>query len=269
MRRKVTSALFQQALLRWENAVLIALAILLTAFVPHPFAFWPVWGWGVLALVGVVAITLSSLGETEVQSAAIDGALYAEYNPQAIKTPSIRASFQKNLRYRRTIEQMIAREPDGTIRTHLNDLADKIKQWTAYMYQLACMLDDYQCDPMLSGKIAGKDPAAIQAEIARIRTGMARETSPVVIEESKNLITSKQKYLQTAEALTSKMEAGALQLEQSQDAMATIYTQLKLLDTRNMENVNALSIDQDIDEQVTRMGDLIDGLQKAYQEGKE
>ena len=51
MKNKIKFALIQQALLRWENAVLIALAILLTAFLPQPFDFWPVWGWGVLALV--------------------------------------------------------------------------------------------------------------------------------------------------------------------------------------------------------------------------
>ena len=48
--------------------------------------------------------------------------------------------------------------------------------------------------------------------------------------------------------------------------MATIYTQLKLLETRDMESVNTQAIDHDIDEQVSRMSDLIDGLQKAYQE---
>ena len=50
--------------------------------------------------------------------------------------------------------------------------------------------------------------------------------------------------------------------------MATIYTQLKLLETRDMESVNTQAIDHDIDEQVNRMGDLIDGLKKAYQEGQ-
>ena len=57
-----------------------------------------------------------------------------------------------------------------------------------------------------------------------------------------------------------------MQLEQSLDAMATIYTQLRLLETRDLNNVNTQAIDHDIDEQVGRMGDLIDGLQKAYQE---
>ena len=159
---------------------------------------------------------------------------------------------------------MIAQTPDGVIKTRLNDLADKVKQWTAYIYELARMLDDYQRDPMLH-----KDPAAIQAEMIRIKAGLARQTSQDLIDESKNLIASKQKYLQTSEALKDKMQAAAMQLEQSLDAMATIYTQLKLLETRDLENVNTQAIDHDIDEQVTRMGDLIDGLQKAYQEGKE
>ena len=263
MKRKIGFALFQQALMRWENAVLIALAILLTAFFSQPFDFWPVWGWSVLALIGVVAITLTSLGESEIQSAAIDDMLYEEYNPGEIKTPLIRASFLQSLNYRRTIEQMIALSRDGVVKTRLSDLADKVKQWISYIYQLARMLDNYQRDPMLL-----KDPAAIQAELARIQSGLARETNPSLIEESKNLVTSKQKYLESSIELKYKMQAAAMQLEQSLDVMATIYNQLKLLETRDLEGVNTQAIDHDIDEQVNRMGDLIDGLQQAYQEGK-
>jgi hypothetical protein len=263
MKRKLEFALIQQALMRWENAVLIALAILLTAFIPQPFDFWPDWGWGALALIGVSAITLSSLGESEVQSAAIEDVLYQEYNPAEIKTPSIRANFLQSLNYRRTIEQMIAHSRDGVVKMHLNDLAEKVKQWISYIYQLARMLDNYQRDPMLR-----KDPAAIQAELARVQSELARETNQNLIEESKNLVASKQKYLQSSEALKDKMQAAAMQLEQSLDAMATIYNQLMLLETRDLDGVNTQAIDHDIDEQVNRMGDLIDGLQQAYQEGK-
>lgn len=261
MKRKLEFALIQQALLRWENAVLIAMAILLTAFLPQPFDFWPAWGWGALALIGVIAITISSLGEVETRTAAMDDILYQEYNPDEIKTPAIRAAFNQSLKYRSTIEQMIARTPDGIIRTRLNDLADKVKQWISYIYELARMLDNYQRDPMLR-----RDPAAIQAELARIQTSMQKETNPNLINETKNLAASKQRYFQTSKDLEDKMQAARLQLEQSLDAMATIYTQLKLLETRDLENVNTQAIDHDIDEQVSRMGDLIDGLQKAYQE---
>ena len=263
MKNKLKFALVQQALLRWENAVLIALAILLTAFMPQPFDFWPIWGWGVLAFIGVVAITVSSLSEPAVQSAAIDDLLYTEFDPNQIKTPAVRASFLQSLKYRSTIDLMIQQNSDGVIKTRLNDLADKVRQWTSYIYQLAKMLDDYQRDPMLA-----KDPTAIQAEMTRLQSGMANQTNAGVLQESKNLIASKQKYLQTSEELKEKMQAAGMQLEQSLDAMGTIYTQLKLLETRDLDSVNTQAIDHDIDEQVSRMGDLIDGLQKAYREGQ-
>jgi len=264
MKRKIEFAIIQQAILRWENAVLIALAILLTAFLPQPFDFWPVWGWGVLALVGVVAITLTGLGESDVQSAAVEDVIYAEYNPAQIKTPNLRATFLQSLKYRSTIERMITQSRDGVVKTRLSDLADKVKQWISNIYELTTMLDEYQRDPILH-----RDPAEIEKELNRIQAGLARETNPDLILESKNLAASKQKYLQTSEELQDKMAAAAMQLEQSMDAMATIYTQLKLLETRDLQNINTQAIDHDIDEQVSRMSDLIDGLQKAYQEGKE
>jgi len=263
MKTKLKFALIQQALLRWENAVLIALAILLTTFMPQPFDFWPIWGWGVLVLVGVAAITVSSLGEPAVQSAAIDDLLYTQFDPSQIKTPSVRAIFMQALKYRSTIDLMIKGASDGVIKTRLSDLSDKVSQWTSYIYQLAKMLDDYQRDPMLA-----KDTASIQAEMTRVQSGMAGQTNAGVLQESKNLIASKQKYMQTSEELKEKMQAAGMQLEQSLDAMGTIYTQLKLLETRDLDSVNTQAIDHDIDEQVSRMGDLIDGLQKAYREGQ-
>ena len=263
MKNKLKFALVQQALLRWENAVLIALAILLTAFMPQPFDFWPIWGWGVLALIGVVAITVSSLSEPAVQSAAIDDLLYTEFDPNQVKTPALRASFLQSLKYRSTIDLMIKRDADGVIKTRLSDLSDKVSQWTSYIYELAKMLDGYQRDPMLT-----RDPAALKAEVARLQTAMAAQTNQGVLQESKNLIASKQKLLQTSEELKEKMQAASMQLEQSLDAMGTIYTQLKLLETRDLDSVNTQAIDHDIDEQVNRMGDLIDGLQKAYREGQ-
>jgi hypothetical protein len=264
MKQKLQAALIQQAMLRWENAVLIALAILLTAFVPQPFDFWPAWGWGVLALIGVIAITLSGLGESQVREAAIDDMLYADYNPLTIQTPALRGAFLQSLKYRRNIEAMTAATPpDGIIRSRLNDLTDKVKQWTGYIYQLARMLDDYQRDPMLQ-----RDPAVIRAEVARLQAQAQNETNPVLTREARLSVESKQKFLQTSEALKDKMRAAAMQLEQSQDAMATIYTQIKLLETRDMDGVNTQAIDHDIDEQVARMSDLLEGLQKAYQEGK-
>jgi hypothetical protein len=263
MKNKIKFALIQQALLRWENAVLIALAILLTAFLPQPFDFWPVWGWGLLALVGVVAITISSLGESQVQADAIAEMLYQQYNPDTIKTPAVRASFLQGLQYRRMIDQMVAESRDGVVKTRLADLADKINQWTGYLYQLASMLDEYARDALLR-----KDQSAIRAEVTRLKDSLARQTNPALLEESRNLILSKEKYLQTSEALKDKMQGAGMQFEQSLDAMATIYTQLKLLETRDLESVNTQAIDHDIDEQVSRMGDLIDGLQKVYKEGE-
>ncbi len=264
MKRRIEFAIIQQALLRWENAVLIALAILLTAFFRNPFDFWPDWGWGALAVLGVVGITLSSLGESDVQSAAVDEVIYAEYNPAQIRTPILRATFMQSLQYRSTIERMVNQSRDGVVKTRLSDLAEKVKQWITYIYELCEMLDQYQRDPMLH-----KDPVEIQKELNRLQAGLAREKNPALIAETNNSIASKEKYLQTSEALRDKMSAAAMQLEQSMDAMVTIYTQLKLLETRDLENVNTQAIDHDIDEQVNRMGDLIDGLQKAYQEGKE
>ena len=55
LQKQAKSALLQYAFLRWESAVVIAGAILLTALWPKPFKWWPVWGWPLLGLLGLAA----------------------------------------------------------------------------------------------------------------------------------------------------------------------------------------------------------------------
>jgi len=46
----------------------------------------------------------------------------------------------QGLKYRSMIEQMVAQTPDGVIKTRLDDLCNKVKQWSTYIYELAKVL---------------------------------------------------------------------------------------------------------------------------------
>ena len=72
LQKKAQSAIMQYAFFRWESAVIIAGTILLMALLPHPFPWWPVWGWLILGLVGLAA--LSNVPAEIYEAAALDGA---------------------------------------------------------------------------------------------------------------------------------------------------------------------------------------------------
>ena len=48
--RQARQAILEHALLRVENALIVAGVLLATYFVPQPFPWWPAWGWAALGL---------------------------------------------------------------------------------------------------------------------------------------------------------------------------------------------------------------------------
>jgi len=106
MKNQIKFALIQQALLRWENAALIALAILLTAFFPQRSPSGR-FGAGEPCVGSVTAIT----------SAAWAKAMYVQRRSTTYFTrssnrkrskPDDPQHFLQGLKYRSMIEQMVA-----------------------------------------------------------------------------------------------------------------------------------------------------------------
>ena len=63
--RQARQAILEHALLRVENALIVAGVLLATYFAPQPFPWWPAWGWAALGLAGIAGLVVSSLTDPE------------------------------------------------------------------------------------------------------------------------------------------------------------------------------------------------------------
>jgi hypothetical protein len=79
------------------------------------------------------------------------------------------------------------------------------------------------------------------------------------------VIRSKGEHWQTLRALDARMKQAALQMEQSLTALATIYSQVRLVDAESIASGGAERIQNDIQEQVARMNDLLASLNEVYE----
>lgn len=259
LQQKAQSTLIQFAIFRWESAVIIALTIVLTFLLPRPFVWWPRFGWPLLGLTAVALLVYSSLTDAETNAQVLLNVFQEQFNPRAIRDQALRTKVVSALEYQRRIETQIRQQPRGAIRDRLENTAAQITDWLANIYQLAIRLDAYNADDLLE-----RERTAIPKEIERLLAQRRTESNPTVQAQLDSVLASKRNHWQALRDLDARMKQAALQLDQSLTALATIYSQVRLIDAQSIGSGRAERLQADIQEQVARLNDLVASINDVY-----
>jgi len=259
VQQKAQSTLIQYALFRVESALVIAVALVLTFVYPHPFPFWPSYGWILLGLVGLVVIIYSSLTDADANAQILLNAFQEQFDPRTIKDRELREKVETALEYQRRIETQIRQQDNGLIRDRLNDTAGQITDWLSNIYKLALRLDAYQRDELLE-----RERATTPKEIDQLLAQRRNETNPKVQQQLDSVIAGKRDHWQSLRDLDARMKEAELQLDQSVTALATIYSQIQLIDAQSIDGGRAERLQADIHEQVARLNDLVSSINDVY-----
>lgn len=259
LQKKAQSAILQYAFFRWESAVVLAGTILLTVLLPHPFPWWPVWAWPLVGVLGLAALVYSSLTDVETNTRVLQELFREQFDSSQIKDQELREDMETALEYQRGIEAQVRRHQAGVLRDRLEDTADQLSAWIGNIYRLALRLDAYRGDALLA-KERRQVPQEIEALAARRR----RESDPTVQQELGEVLESKSKQWQTLRSLDSRMKQAELQLEQSLTALATVYSQVQLIDAQDVESSRSERLRADIQEQISRLNDLVSSINEVY-----
>jgi hypothetical protein len=259
LQKKAQSAILQYAFFRWESAVVLAGTILLTALFPHPFSWWPVWGWPLLGLLGLAAIVHSSLTDSEINARILQELFQEQFDPRQIRDQDLRADVETALEYQRHIEALVRGQRSGVLRDRLKDTANQLSNWAGNIYRLALRLDTYRGDALLA-RDREKVPQEIEALAARRR----QDSDPAIQQELDEVLEGKGKQWQTLRDLDTRMQQAELQLEQSLTALATVYSQVQLIDAQDVDSSRSERLQADIQEQVSRLDDLVSSINEVY-----
>jgi hypothetical protein len=259
LQKKAQSAILQYAFFRWESAVLVAGTILLTAFWRQPFVWWPVWGWPLLGILGLAAIVYSSLTDAEANARVLQELFQEQFNPHRIKDQELREDVETALEYQRSIEARVREQRDSALRDRLADTANQLSNWIGNVYRLAIRLDTYRGDALLA-----RERKQVPEEIEALAARRKLESDPTVQRELDGVLESKDRQWQTLRALDARMQQAELQLEQSLTALATVYSQVQLIDAQDLESGRSERLRADIQEQVDRLNDLVTSINEVY-----
>lgn len=259
LQQRATSTLLQYALFRWESAVVLAMTIILSFLLPRPFFWWPRFGWPLLGVIALAVIVYSSLTDANANAAVLLDLFQEQFNPRTIADKELRGQVESALEYQRRIETQIRQQNNGLIRDRLEDTAGQLTDWLSNIYKLALRLDAYKRDDLL---IRERD--LLPRELERLTNQRERERNVTVQKQLDDVITGKRNHWQALRDLDARMQQASLQLDQSLTALATIYSQVQLIDAQSIGSGRTERLQADIQEQVARLNDLVSSINDVY-----
>ncbi len=267
LERRAHRAIFWHSLWRWESAVILALTLVISAFLAMLalVGLFPL-PWTYIALaVGFLAellIFVSSLTDEEDNARVVAAMLRDEYNPKRLRSLKLQAQLDKALEYRGLIANTARRTREGVLRDRLARATEPVDDWIEAIYRLATRLDAYDRNRVLK-----QDLRSVPLAIENFKQRLAQEGDPVVQQTLRNTIADKERQWEYLSKLQNTMENAEYQMESTLAALGTVYAQLQTLDLRGAEKGHADRLRQEIDEQVAQLQDLSGAMDEVYQAG--
>jgi hypothetical protein len=259
LQQRAQSTILQYALFRWESGVVVALTIVLTFLLRKPFPWWPAFGWPLLGLISLAALVYSSLTDADTNARVLVSLFQEQFTVGKLQDTNLRQQMNNALEYQRRIEIQIRKQRPGQIRDRLEETANQITAWLSNIYQLGLRLDAYRADDLLA-----RERTAVPKELEQLTAQRRLENNPTLQRQMDEVIDSKSKHWQTLRELDARMKQAALQMDQSLTALATVYSQVQLIDAQSMESGGAERLQADIREQVERLNDLVSSINEVY-----
>ncbi|MDQ1300628.1 MAG: hypothetical protein QG637_547 [Chloroflexota bacterium] len=252
-------ALLTNAIFRWESAAVIGGTVLLSVFFDQWLPGWPVWAWPVAGLVAEAAVIISSLTDKGEMQKVMESLFREKYNAGGLRDRELRAKLEEAEEYRRRIQEVVAQQKSGLLRDRLVSTTSQVYDWIANMVALARRIDTYRTDSIIR-----RDQVAVPKEIGELELRMARERDAQVRAQMVTTLESKRQFAATLQELNGRMERADLQLDHSLAALGTVYSQLLLVGSKDVDSDRADRLRDDIRGEVLALQDLVESLNEVY-----
>lgn len=261
--RKARRAIFERALFRVENAIILAGAILLAFFLPNPLPtvlpWWNWWTWLLLGVLAVAAVVVSTLTDRQETDKAIEELFRQEYNINGLRDKALKDKLKRAEEYHLQIKQAVASQRDGILKDRIKRTSDQVYDWIGYMVRLARRLDAYRNDPIIEG-----DRDELKQSIPRLESRLKQEADPRVRQQIETTLADKRRLAASIAELDNRMQRADLQLDSSLAALGTVYSQLLLVGSKEVDSDRTERLQADIKGEVTSLQDVVDSINEIY-----
>ena len=262
MREQIKKSVLSYSIFRPESAVVIAMTLILATLSLLNLPWFPGtwWMWLLFGLIGEGLIVLSTLRDEKFYRQVLDEMFRARFDITQLRNPELRQKVSKALEYRELIAKEIERKHDPVLDDYLRDAARNLEEWIEQVYRLAQGLDTYQRDPIIA-----RDMAGVPQELEKFKAQLVREKGSAVQADLEKTVSIKQSQWDALRGLRDTMARAQLQLEDTLSAIGTVYMQIVLLGSKDVNSTRAQRLQQDMVEQVRALEDTSAAMDELYQ----
>ncbi len=260
--QQVGKALLKNAFFNLPSALMIGATILATAIMPDLVPMIPWFAWPIFGFAGEAAIVAASLTDKAGQEKLVESLFREKYSLNGIRDRKLREKLKEADEYRQRIQSVVDQQRSGVLRDRLKTTTNQVYDWIANMVALARRIDEYRTD-----QIIRRDLTNVPKDIERLKWRLDRETDPRVREQMTTTLASNQQQLAALRELHGRMERADLQLDHSLAALGTVYSQMLLIGSKDVDSDRAERLGDDIRGEVMALQDLVDSLNEVYNGG--
>lgn len=261
--RQAQRAIFEHALIRVENAVILAGSILLAFFLPSPLPgalpWWGAWTWLLLGALGVAAMTFSGVKDPQEREKAVERLFREKYDVSGLRDRSLKEKMRKAEEYHLQIKAAIKGQKDGILKERMQRTTGDIYDWIGNMVRLARRLDSFRGDPIIKG-----DRDGLRESIPALEKRLQREEDDRVRRQVETTLADQRRLQANIAELENRMQRADLQLDSSLAALGTVYSQILLVGSKEVDSDRAERLSADIASEVTSLQDVVDSINEVY-----
>jgi predicted RNase H-like nuclease (RuvC/YqgF family) len=258
IRQRAMGAVFRSAILSWQSAVTLAITAGLYLLAPETaIPGWQPWFWLVGGAVAETAWLVSSVTDPEAARQAVAREFQRQYDINDIKNRVSRDRLQSALEYRESMMELVKRH-DGAMRMSLNQTVEDIDDWISHMYDLARHIDSFE-----GNELVARDRQRVPTDIEATRRRIEVEKDPKVRRDLENKLEQLEQQLANLEATINSVRRAEIQLESTLSSLGTVYAQMSLLGTKEVDSSRAQRLRLEIKDEVAGLQDTLDAMDEV------
>ncbi len=260
VRRRALGAQLSHAILRWESLVTIMVTAILFLFANDINILgidWQPWFWLVGGAIAEAALVVSTLTDPAAAEEALAREFESQYDLSEISNRVSRERLRSALEYRRNMLKLVQRHR-GALRVNLRQTVADINEWIAHMYNLAEHIDAFE-----GNQLVERDLRSVPQKIEKVKIRIEREQDPAVkreLERQKQQLEQQQVNL---EATVNSVKRAEIQLESTLSSLGTVYAQMSLLGTKEVDSARAQRLRLEIQDEVAGLQDTLEAMDEV------
>ncbi len=260
IRQRAAGQILKDAAFSPLSALIIAAGILLVGLgvrVPVLDAS-PIWWLAGLAPMWA-ALVGSRLLSRSAGEKAVQQVMREQFDTSTIVNPHLKVNVAQAIAYRERIDKAVERFSDSGMHTRMQDVANQVEEWVRRIYTLSRRLDNFRNDNVISD-----DLRSVPESLRKLRARLNSESAPAIRSEIEETIRRREAQLESLQKLDQTMDRAELQLENTLTALGTVYSQMLLLDAKDVDSSKAQRLRENILDQVNSLNDVIHSMDEVY-----